>query len=193
MKGTGDIVVAFAYSDYDQVDAFVEQIVAQKPNERRTELSEEDRMAFEVAGKLGEVAFSRHFGWPVDWDVRLGGDDWDFELLNGETVDVKSVPVERNMDYDYGIPIGDGESPATYYVQVLISPDREYAVITGGISRRRFHAIARKESGWEHRGSVEPNVVNRSQLRQCWPECFYARACPGSDRPSDAAGRARQT
>jgi hypothetical protein len=168
-----DRYVAFAYSDFDQVDAFVKQIVAQKPNVRRTELSEEDRMEFEVVGKLGEVAFSRHFGWPVDWVVRSGGDDWDFELSNGETVDVKSVPVKKNMDYDFGIPIGDGESPATYYVQVLVSPDHEYGVITGVISHKRFEVIAREEDSWGHRGSVKPNVVNRSQLSQSWPEFFY--------------------
>ena len=78
------------------------------------------------------------------------------------------------MDYDFGVPIGEGESPATYYVQVLISPNRQYGVITGGISRKRFHDIARREGDWKHRGSVEPNVVNRSQLSQCWPECFYS-------------------
>ena len=170
----GDITVGLTAEDYLRVGVFVGQITTQKPNERRTELSPNDRLAFEIAGKLGEVAFSHHFGWPVDWVVRPGGDDWDFELANGDTVDVKSVPVERNMDYDFGIPIGEGESPATYYVQVLISPDRQHGVITGGISRKRFHDIARREGGWQHRGSVEPNVVNRSQLSQSWPKYFYS-------------------
>jgi hypothetical protein len=167
-----DIVVAFTDEDHRRVREFVQQIVANKPNERRTELSEYDRLDFECVGKLGEVAFSHHFGWPVDWIVRLGGDGWDFELSNGETVDVKSVPVEKSMGYDFGIPIGEGESLATYYVQVLVAPDRQYGLITGGISRERFDAIAREEAGWQHRGSVNPNVVNRSQLRTCWPECF---------------------
>ena len=144
----GDITVRLTVEDYLRVGVFVGQITTQKPNERRTELSPDDRLAFEIAGKLGEVVFSRHFGWPVDWVVRPGGDDWDFELANGHTVDVKSVPVEQNMDYDFGVPIG--------------------------ISRKRFHDIARREGGWKHRGSVEPNVVNRSQLSQCWPECFYS-------------------
>jgi len=170
---TEDIMVAFTDEDFRRVEAFVEQIVAQKPNERRTDLSADDRLTNEVVGKLGEVAFSHHFGLPVDWEVRRGGDDWDFELPNGETVDVKAVPVKRNMEYNYGIPIGDGESPATYYVQVLISPDHQYGVITGVISRKKFHATARVETGWGHHGSVNPNVVNRTQLSQDWPECFY--------------------
>jgi hypothetical protein len=171
----GDIAVAFTDEDHRRVETFVQQIVAQKPNVRRTQLSETDRMDFEVVGKLGEVAFSHHFGWPVDWGVRLGGDLCDFELANGETVDVKSVPVQKNMDHDYGIPVGDGESLATYYVQVLVSPDRQRAVITGGISRERFDAISYKEEGWQHRGEVRPNVVSRSSLKQCWPECFYQK------------------
>ena len=166
-------MVPLTREDRHRVEVFVKQIVAQKPNKRRTELSTDDRLAFEIVGKLGEVAFSHHFGWPVDWVVRLGGDSWDFELPNGETVDVKSVPVKRNMGYDFGIPIGEGESLATYYVQVLIAPNRLYGVITGGISRERFYDTAHEEDGWEHRGSVRPRVVNRSQLSQAWPECFY--------------------
>lgn len=168
----GGIAVPFTEEDQQMVEAFVEKIVAQKPNERRTQLTATQRLDGEIVGKLGEVAFSHHFGWPVDWEVHLGGDGWDFELGNGETVDVKSVSVKKNMDYDYGIPIGDGESPATYYVQVLVSPGYKYGLITGGISRKRFHAIARTESDWEHRGSVQPQVVNRSQLNANWPECF---------------------
>lgn len=49
----GDITVRLTVEDYLRVGVFVGQITTQKPNERRTELSPDDRLAFEIAGKLG--------------------------------------------------------------------------------------------------------------------------------------------
>ena len=108
-----DLRVEFTTTDMAQVQAFVDEIKRVKPNRRRTQLSAADRDSFERAGKLGEVAFGRCFGYPVDWSVHDGGDGYDFLLWDGTTVDVKAIAVERNMDHDFVIPIGPNESFAT--------------------------------------------------------------------------------
>lgn len=167
--------VDFTAEEIGQVCWFVEQIKRAKPNVRRTApQSEEFRDGNELAGKLGEVAFGRHFGRGVDWEVRLGGDVFDFQLEDGTTVDTKAVLVLKNIDYDFTMPLAPEEMKADYYVQVLVDKTLDFGVLTGWIGREDFLARASKETSWSHRGVYEPLVIRRSQLSLDYPEKFHA-------------------
>ena len=54
-----------------------------------------DPFKVERVGRLGEIAFSKIFGVPVDLGYREGGDSYDF-LLNGQHYDIKT----RCQKYD---------------------------------------------------------------------------------------------
>lgn len=169
-----DIVIRFSDNDRAAVNAFVLAIVAAKPNVRRARLDAEERLRNERAGKLAEVAFARAFRHTVNWTISDGGDGYDFRLANGSLVDIKSVAVARNLAFNFAMPIGPNEVVCDYYVQVLIEAvGYSRGIITGGISRRRFLAIAKPLTGWEHRGDVTPLVVFRSQLRGEFPPVFW--------------------
>ena len=180
-----DTVVPLTPADQVLVTAWVEAMTLLKRTQKcRGQLSWADQAVYERAGKLGEVAFSHVFGYPVDWHIHAGGDKGiDFTLSNGETVDVKAVKVAANMRFDYNIPLERDKPPATYYVQVLIAPAWDYAVITGGISRVRFLREGVVQKGWTHRGTIEPLVIQRRRLSQAYPAAFWAHPLVGVVEP----------
>jgi len=168
-----DIRVALTPDDRDTVAQFVERLTAIKSGRRRFQMTDAERLDYEISGKLVEVAVSRHFGWPVDWSIHPGGDGHgDFTLRDGSTLDCKGTHVRANMGHDYSLALPPDEVLADFYVQALISPDCTYALITGGISRTRFLALARPQTDWA--GQTMPMLaVRRSQLSDAYPAAFY--------------------
>ena len=101
-----DIPIEFTPADVAQVEAFVAEMQAVKNNIHKVEQTLEQAHGNQMAGKLGELAFSKHFGWPVDLSIGLGGDGGvDFRLNDGLTVDTKSIWVQTNMYYDYTLAL----------------------------------------------------------------------------------------
>lgn len=172
-EGVPDLRVALTDADRAQVKTFLAQLKTQsKQDALRSRMTEVERDGAECAGKLAEVAVGRCFGWPVDWSVHRGGDGHvDFTLRDGSTVDVKAVCVTANMDYDFHLAVS--AVIAAYFVQVLVPQTLDSALITGGISRARFLALAVPKTDWTARGSTVPWVVPRSALRHAYPAIFW--------------------
>jgi hypothetical protein len=172
-----DIRVDFTTEEYHHALHFVEEIKAITPNVRRANFTCRERQGNELGGKLAEVAFARYFGWEVDWTVYDSGDGkFDFRLVDGTTVDVKSVWVHTNIDYDYKLAIDEEDAVATFFVLVLIAPNFDYGLITGGISQERLldpDGPAVKQHEWSARGDTEPLVVKRSDLSKDYPVTFW--------------------
>jgi hypothetical protein len=169
-----DIHVAFTSADVAQVEAFVAQMQAVKNNIHKVQQTLEQAHGNQMAGKLGELAFSKHFGWPVDLSIGLGGDGGvDFRLKDGLTVDTKAIWVQTNMGYDYTLALLAAERLSTHFVQILVDVAFTHAVITGGISRERFLALATPRTGWDTDGE-SPLAVRRSQLSHAFPASFWS-------------------
>jgi hypothetical protein len=168
-----DIRVALTPDDRDTVAQFVERLTAIKSGRRRFQMTDAERLDYEISGKLVEVAVGRHFCWPVDWSIHPGGDGHgDFTLRDGSTLDCKGTHVRANMGHDYSLALPPDEVLADYYVQALVAPDSTFALITGGISRARFLALARPQTDWK--GQTTPMLaVRRSQLSDAYPAAFY--------------------
>jgi hypothetical protein len=163
-----DLRVRYTEADRRQVWAFVDELLRMKPADAL-------RAAGTRAGKLGEVAFSKVFGHPVDWGVRLGGDDGiDFTLDDGTTVDVKSIKVAANMNFNYQLPIDLAKAHCTYYVQVLVAPDWDYGLITGGTSLAQFKRRAQAVVWARDRRAQLPTAIPRRLLSHDWPAMFWA-------------------
>jgi len=169
-----DIRVALTPDDGNTVADFVERLTAIKSGTRRFQMTDAERLDYEISGKLVEVAVSRHFGWPVDWSIHPGGDGHaDFTLRDGSTLDCKGTHVRLNMHHDYILALPPDEIVADYYVQALVAPDSSFALITGGISRARFLALARPQTDWA--GQTMPMLaVRRSQLSDAYPSAFWS-------------------
>jgi hypothetical protein len=165
--------VALTAEDRELARAFFLLMRAVKPNQRRTVLSDRDREAFEIAGKLGEICLGRALGVPVDWTVSPHGADHgiDVRLPDGRTVDVKAVAVEANLDYDFKLTFGAGEFRADIAVLALIAPDATYGLLAGAITAAAFAHASVEERGWGHRGDVCPRVVRRAQLAEWRAVC----------------------
>ena len=169
-----DIHIEFTPADVAQVEAFVAEMQAVKNNIHKVEQALEQAHGNQMAGKLAEIAFGRYFGWPVDLSIGLGGDGGvDFRLRDGLTVDTKSIWVQTNMDYDYTLALLAAERLSTHFVQVLVDVAFTRAVITGGISRERFLALATPRTGWNTNGEA-PLAVRRSQLSLAFPASFWS-------------------
>lgn len=175
-----DIRVPLTTEDHERVREFMEDIVRVKePDGYRRVPWPACRHEAWYTSKLAELAFSKHFGWPVDWSIYEGGDGKvDFVLVDGSTVDVKSVEVHTNLLHDFTIPMKDGEVVCDWYVQVLVPREQSFADITGLISADEFFASCRLQTEWDHRGDVRPQVVHRSQLSQEWPDPFLWNVMP---------------
>ena len=169
-----DIRVELNPDDRDTVQEFVERLTAIKSNTKRFEMTDAESLDYEISGKLVEVAVGRHFGWPVDWSIHPGGDGHvDFTLQDGSALDCKGTHVRANMGHDYSLALPVDEALADYYIQALISPLCDFALITGGISRARFLALARPQTDWA--GQTTPMLaVRRSQLSDAYPAAFYS-------------------
>ena len=169
-----DIQVTFSSADVAHVAAFVAEMQLVKNNIHKVEQTLEQAHGNQMAGKLAELAFSKHFGWPVDFSIGLGGDGGvDFRLRDGLTVDTKAVWVQTRMDYDYTLALLAAERLSTHFVQVLVDSAFASALITGGISRERFLAIATPHTGWNTDGEA-PLAVRRSQLSRAFPASFWS-------------------
>jgi hypothetical protein len=152
-------------ADLERATRFFEEMKKIKPNVRRTDLSDQDRRAFEIAGKLGEVAIGRFLGLAVNWDVHIGSDGrFDFALEDGRTLDVKAVAVHTRLDYDFKVLFGQKERIADLVALVLIPPTLSFGELVGYITRERFVSSASIERGWRHRGVEEPLVLTRKML-----------------------------
>lgn len=156
-----------------RVDAFVEQMIKIKENRRRSATTPAEREDYEKHGKLGEVAFGKAFGWPVNFIVGHGGDEGDFTLLNGNTIEVKSVRIETNKDHDFRLVVGKHERPADFYVLVLIATDYSQGLIAGFVTREKFCREHGIEKGWGHCGPNEPYIMLKSKLSREYPEIFW--------------------
>jgi len=168
-----DIRVALTPDDRDTVAQFVERLTAIKSGTRRFQMTSAESLDYEISGKLVEVAVGRHFGWPVDWSIHPGGDGHvDFTLRDGSTLDCKGTHVRLNMHHDYSLALPVDEALADYYVQALVAPDSTFALITGGISRARFLALARPQTDWAGQ-TTAMLAVRRSQLSDAYPAAFY--------------------
>jgi len=169
-----DIQVSFSPADVAQVEAFVDRMQSVKNNIHKVDQTPKQARGNQMSGKLAEMAFGRHFGWPVDFRIVLGGDGGvDFRLHDGLTVDTKSVWVQTRMDYDYTLALLAAERLSTHFVQVLVDSAFASALITGGISRERFLAIATPHTGWNTDGEA-PLAVRRSQLSRAFPASFWS-------------------
>ena len=169
-----DIHVPFTSADVAQVEGFVAEMQAVKNNIHKVQQTLEQAHGNQMAGKLGELAFGKHFNWPVDFSIGLGGDGGvDFRLRDGLTVDTKSIWVQTNMDYDYTLALLAAERLSTHFVQILVDVAFTRAVITGGISRERFLALATPRTGWNTDGE-SPLAVKRSQLSHAFPASFWS-------------------
>jgi hypothetical protein len=169
----GEVRVAFTADDVRQAVAFADAMCEHKPNVRRSKFFGTERMDNEVAGKLGEVAFGRVFGWPVDWALHAGGDTHaDFTVQHGWTVDIKAVNVQRSLTHDYALPLALHEVIADVFVQALIEPGRVAGRLTGWIGHAAFLWHCRREAGWRDRGD-DPFVVTRRQLTLPFHASFW--------------------
>ena len=146
-----DIHVPFTPADVAQVEGFVAEMQAVKNNIHKVQQTLEQAHGNQMAGKLAELAFGRHFGWPVDFSIGLGGD----------------------MDYDYTLALLAAERLSTHFVQILVDVAFTHAVITGGISRERFLTLATPRTGWNTDGEA-PLAVKRSQLSHAFPASFWS-------------------
>ena len=169
-----DIRVELTPDDRDTVQTFVERLTAIKSGSKRFEMTAAESLDYEISGKLVEVAVGRHFGRPVDWSIHPGGDGHvDFTLQDGSALDCKGTHVRANMTHDYSLALPVDEVLADYYVQALVAPDSTFALITGGISRARFMALARPQTDWK--GQTTPMLaVRRSQLSHAYPPAFWS-------------------
>ena len=169
-----DIQVTFSAHDVAHVAAFVAQMQAVKNNIHKVAQTLKQARGNQMAGKLGEWAFGKHFNWPVDFRIKLGGDGGvDFRLNDGMTVDTKSIWVQTRMDFDYTLALLKAERLSTHFVQVLVDVEFTRAVITGWISRERFLVIATPRAGWNTDGEA-PLTVRRSQLSRAFPASFWS-------------------
>ena len=169
-----DIHIEFTPADVAQVEAFVAEMQAVKNNIHKVQQTLEQAHGNQMAGKLAELAFGRHFGWPVDLSIGLGGDGGvDFRLRDGLTVDTKSIWVQTRMDYNYTLALLATERLSTHFVQVLVDVEFTCAVITGWISREQFLAIATPHTAWSTDGEA-PLTVRRSQLSRAFPASFWS-------------------
>ena len=169
-----DIHIEFMPADVAQVEAFVAEMQAVKNNIHKMQQTLEQAHGNQMSGKLAELAFGRYFGWPVDLSIGLGGDGGvDFRLRDGLTVDTKSIWVQTNMDFDYTLALLAAERLSTHFVQILVDVAFTRAVITGGISRERFLALATPRTGWDTDGET-PLAVTRSQLSHAFPASFWS-------------------
>ena len=191
-RADAEISVPLYAFDVCEVRAFVDEIKRIKAHTlgRHAPRHNDDLELLEMtAGKLGEVAFGRCFGCGVDWTIYPGGDHgYDFRMWTGDTIDVKAIAVERNLDHDYRLPLFDVDLTrgASHFVQVLISPCRGFGLITGAISRTRFkaHAIAVDDPKWDRHVVECPRVVTRSQLSRAFPVAWFLEPpAPGEGRP----------
>ena len=169
-----DIQVTFSPADVAHVAAFVAQMQSVKNNIHKVDQTPEQARGNQMSGKLAELAFGQYFGWPVDFSINVGGDGGvDFRLHDGVTVDTKSVWVQTRMDYNYTLALLAAERLSTHFVQVLVDSAFARALITGGISRERFLAIATPHTGWSTDGEA-PLAVRRSQLSRAFPASFWS-------------------
>ena len=169
-----DIHIEFTPADVAKVGEFVAEMQAVKNNIHKVEQTLEQAHGNQMAGKLAEIAFGRHFGWPVDFRIGLGGDGGvDFRLRDGLTVDTKAIWVQTRMDFDYTLALLAAERLSTHFVQILVDVAFAHAVITGGISRERFLALATPHTGWNTDGEA-PLAVKRSQLSHAFPASFWS-------------------
>ena len=169
-----DIQVSFTPHDVARVEAFVDQMQSVKNNIHKVQQTLEQARGNQMSGKLAEMAFGKHFGWPVDFSIGLGGDGGvDFRLQDGLTVDTKSIWVQTRMDYNYTLALLATERLSTHFVQVLVDVEFTCAVITGWISREQFLAIATPHTAWSTDGEA-PLAVRRSQLSRAFPASFWS-------------------
>ena len=169
-----DIQVSFTPHDVARVEAFVDQMQSVKNNIHKVQQTLEQARGNQMSGKLAEMAFGKHFGWPVDFSIGLGGDGGvDFRLQDGLTVDTKSIWVQTRMDYNYTLALLATERLSTHFVQVLVDVEFTCAVITGWISREQFLAIATPHTAWSTDGEA-PLTVRRSQLSRVFPASFWS-------------------
>jgi|694.fasta_scaffold18657_10 hypothetical protein len=63
--------------------------------------TKEDPYKVERTGKIGELAFSKVFGLPVDFTYREGGDKYDFIDASNKTIDIKTSM--KRPWYDAGL------------------------------------------------------------------------------------------
>ena len=169
-----DIQVTFSPADVAHVEGFVAQMQSVKNNIHKVAQTLEQAHGNQMAGKLGELAFGKHFNWPVDFRIVLGGDGGvDFRLNDGLTVDTKSIWVQTRMDYNYTLALLAAERLSTHFVQVLVDVEFTRAVITGWISREQFLVIATPHTAWNTDGEA-PLTVRRSQLSHAFPLAFWS-------------------
>ena len=165
-----DMIVPLTAEDRAMTDAFVQRLLAVKWTKQIASLTDTQKLAAEVTGKLAEIACARVWSWTVDWRVGLDGDGHvDFRLTSGATVDVKSVAVrhERAMDHDFRLAlVGDERPVADYYVLALLNPAWTAVHICGGISRDRFKRLGAPDPAV---GANAPWSVRRSALSVRYP------------------------
>jgi hypothetical protein len=164
------IHIEFTPADVAQVEAFVAQMQSVKNNIHKVEQTPGQAYGNQMAGKLGELAFGKHFNWPVDLSIGLGGDGGvDFRLKDGLTVDTKSIWVQTNMDYDYTLALLAAERLSTHFVQILVDVAFTHAVITGGISTNAVSgprtSNTRRRSGASAVGSPRSSRPAGSRFR----------------------------